>query len=51
MRAKLDAKVVIAAGRVTPQKGFDRLLPVWAKVVQDHPDWQLKIFGEGVSSE
>jgi glycosyltransferase involved in cell wall biosynthesis len=50
LRAPLDNKVVIAAGRVTPQKGFDRLLPVWAKVVEDHPDWELRIFGEGVSA-
>lgn len=50
LRAPLDAKVVIAAGRVTPQKGFDRLLPVWATVVEDYPDWELRIFGEGVSA-
>jgi len=51
LRAALDNKVVIAAGRVTPQKGFDRLLPVWAKLVEDHPDWELRIFGEGVSAD
>ena len=46
-RAALEAKVVVAAGRVTPQKGFDRLLPAWAEVVRGYPDWELRIFGEG----
>jgi len=50
-RAQLDAKVVVAAGRLARQKGFDRLLPAWAEVVKDQPDWQLKIFGSGGERE
>jgi glycosyltransferase involved in cell wall biosynthesis len=46
-RAELENKVVVAAGRMGPQKGFDRLLPVWAKVAQEHPGWALKIWGGG----
>jgi glycosyltransferase involved in cell wall biosynthesis len=43
----LDATVVVSAGRMTLQKGFDRLLPVWAKVAERHPDWELRLYGEG----
>ena len=50
-KASLDAKVVVSAGRVTSQKGFDRLLPVWAEVSAEHPEWELRIFGEGPSKE
>jgi glycosyltransferase involved in cell wall biosynthesis len=46
-RAALDNKILVTAGRMGPQKGFDRLLPVWAKVAPEHPDWELKIWGGG----
>jgi glycosyltransferase involved in cell wall biosynthesis len=46
-QAALDAKIVVAAGRVTRQKGFDRLLPAWKLAVAEHPDWELRIWGDG----
>lgn len=40
-------KQVIAAGRLHADKDFPSLLRIWAKVVPTHPDWMLKIAGEG----
>jgi glycosyltransferase involved in cell wall biosynthesis len=46
-RARLDRKLVVTAGRLTPQKGYDRLLPVWARVAAERPGWRLEIYGGG----
>lgn len=45
--AALDAKKVIAVGRYSYQKGFDRLIDAWRIVAKTCPDWQLEIVGEG----
>lgn len=49
--AALDAKKVIAVGRYSYQKGFDRLIDAWRIVAKTCPDWQLEIVGEGDEKE
>lgn len=43
----LANKRVIAVGRYVYQKGFDLLLHAWKLIEQQHPDWELAIYGMG----
>lgn len=47
VQASLDNKVMAAAGRLSFQKNYPEMLYAWAKVVEKHPDWTLKIYGDG----
>ena len=40
-------KTVLAVGRLHEQKGFDMLLKAWKAVEEEHPDWTLRMVGEG----
>ncbi|MDO5980115.1 glycosyltransferase [Flavivirga spongiicola] len=43
----LENKEVIAVGRFSYQKGYDKLIKIWRLVSKKHPDWILNIYGEG----
>lgn len=45
--APLTAKSMIAVGRLSYQKGYERLVKAWKIVADKHPDWRLNIFGGG----
>lgn len=40
-------KQVIGVGRLTDIKRYDVLIAAWGQIHAKHPDWQLKIYGEG----
>ena len=49
--ALLENKKVIAVGRYTYQKGFERLIKAWKILASQFPDWKLDIIGEGEEHE
>ncbi len=44
-QSTLDKKKVLAVGKQSFQKGYDRLLQAWKLVAEKHPDWVLDIYG------
>jgi len=44
---ELPEEFICATGRLHPQKGFDLLIPVFARISKQYPNLHLVIFGEG----
>lgn len=43
----LTGKIVMSAGRLVRTKAFHDLIRAFGAVVERHPDWTLRIYGEG----
>lgn len=43
----LADKSILCVGRLTHQKGFDLLIPAWAKISSQLPGWKVTIVGSG----
>ena len=40
-------KIILGVGRLVKQKRFDLLIESFATISKDHPDWKLRIVGDG----
>ena len=47
----LQNKIVLAVGRLTYQKGFERLIEAWSLLNGKYPNWKLFIVGDGEKKE
>lgn len=43
----VESKKLLAVGRLTPGKGFDKIIPLLAPLLHRYPEWALDIMGEG----
>ncbi len=41
-----DYKIVVAVGRQSYEKRYDKLIDIWKKVIDKNPNWLLRIYGE-----
>lgn len=47
LRSEVIQKKVLAVGRLSYQKGFDRLIEIWDVIHRKHKEWSLDIYGSG----
>ncbi|RDU65256.1 glycosyltransferase family 4 protein [Helicobacter didelphidarum] len=48
IQTQYDKKRILAAGRMSTEKGFDRLINTYAMIAKEIPDWELVIAGDGI---
>lgn len=46
-----SAKRILCVGRISIDKGIDRLLNIWSKVSPEYPEWRLSLIGDLVDEE
>ncbi|MHB8970792.1 MAG: glycosyltransferase family 4 protein [Pirellulaceae bacterium] len=49
--AQRDERMLVAMGRLSPEKGFDQLIAAFGRLHAQHADWRLEIAGEGPERE
>lgn len=45
-KPKLNKRIIMV-GRVSPEKGYDRLIPIAKGLKSQFPDWTINIYGDG----
>ncbi|CAM5265330.1 stealth conserved region 3 domain-containing protein [Streptomyces xanthochromogenes] len=46
-RSDLGGRTIVLAARMTPEKQLDHAIEAFATLAEDHPDWTMRIFGDG----
>lgn len=46
-KSPLNRKVIVSAGRFSEEKGFANLIHAFGLIAGRHPDWMVKIYGQG----
>ncbi|MFA6299837.1 MAG: stealth conserved region 3 domain-containing protein, partial [Nocardioides sp.] len=46
-RSRLDQPLIMAAGRIVPEKQFSKLVQAFGEIADQIPEWRLRVWGEG----
>lgn len=45
--SKLDSNRILMVGRLSPEKGYERIIPLGKYLKSYYPNWKIEIFGDG----